>query len=85
MSRVGVVVVLGGQREIRTAYLTAGQAQSLKGLWAGDLVDQVKVDIQQVRGAVGSLGHDVVLPHLLSEGLSHRDTSFHEVSDCMKP
>ncbi len=45
-------MVLGRDGQIGAAQTTAGQAQALEGLGAGDLVDQVKVDVDQVGLAV---------------------------------
>ena len=68
----GRVVVLGGDRQVGTTHRAPGQTQPLEGLGAGDLVDQVKVDVQQVGGAVATLGHHMIAPDLLSESHSHR-------------
>ena len=48
----GDVVVLGGDREVGAADRAAGEAQAVERLRAGDLVDEVEVDVQQV-GLVG--------------------------------
>ena len=48
------VVVLGGDGEVRTSYGAAGGAQAVEGLRAGHLVDQVQVDVEQVRLVVGA-------------------------------
>ena len=42
------VVVLGGDREIRSAHRASGQPQPVEGLRAGDLVDEVQIDVDQV-------------------------------------
>ena len=61
------VVVLGGQREIGPAHRPPGQAQAVERLRAGHLMDEVQVDIEQIRLAVG-LAHDVCVPHLFGQG-----------------
>ena len=48
MSTVGHVVVLGGDRQIGPAHRPAGQPQSVEGLRAGHLVDEMQVDVDQV-------------------------------------
>ena len=50
--------------------LAAGEPQPVEGLRAGDLVDQVQVDVQQVRS-----GHLVGLPDLLEHRLWHGQRS----------
>ena len=66
------VVVLGGDRQIGPVHRPAGQPQSVEGLRAGHLVDEVQVDVDQVRLPRGTLAgagdDDVVAPHLLGEG-----------------
>ena len=48
---------------IRPAHLAARQAQPLKGLRRGDLVQQLQVDVQHRRLAL-RLNHHVLLPDL---------------------
>ena len=66
------VVVLGCDREVWTAQLTASQAKTFEGLRRGELVNEVKVDVEQVRAAVKAFaftpGYDVVFPHLFCQG-----------------
>ena len=50
------VVVLGGQGEVGTAHLPSGEPQAVEGLRAGDLVDEVEVDVEQVGLARASTG-----------------------------
>src|SRR3954447_360788 len=64
------VVVLGGDGEVGTSYDATGRAQPVEGLWAGDLVDQVQVDVEQVRLVVGG-AHEVGVPDLLRESPAH--------------
>ena len=64
------VVVLGGQRQIGSADRAAGQAQSVEGLRAGDLVHEMQVDVEQV--GLGPAGPDeMVVPELLGQGAAH--------------
>ena len=68
MSAVGtlwssVAMVSSGRRT-----RAARQAQAVERLRAGDLVDEVEVDVEQV-GLARRRAHDVALPHLLRQGL----------------
>jgi hypothetical protein len=65
------VVVLGGQGEIGAPNLATGQSEAVERLGAGHLVEQVEVDIEEVRLAV-STSHDVGVPHLLRQRSWHR-------------
>jgi flp pilus assembly protein tadG len=76
----GGVVVLGGQSQVRAANSTARQTQPLEGLGAGNLVNEVEIDVEQVGGSFRALRDDMVPPDLLGEGHSHRCTSFLEKS-----
>src|SRR5659263_560612 len=67
----GGVVVLGRDREVRPPHTAPGEAETLEGLGAGDLVDEVQVDVEQVRFTVHAVVHDVLLPHLLGECAAH--------------
>ena len=75
------VVVLGGQGEVRAADRPAGLAKAVERLRAGHLVDQVEVDEEQIRLALGR-PDDVVVPDLLAQRLAHDPTalSFASVS-----
>ena len=68
------VVVFGGHGEIRPAHLSTGEPQPVERLRAGDLVDEVQVDVEQV-GFVGCRVHHVALPELLGEGSRGRHES----------
>ena len=61
----GGVVVGGGERAVGPADSATGEAQPVEGLRAGDLVDEVQIDVDQ---AVGDL---VGLPDLLEQRLWH--------------
>ena len=63
----GGVVVFGRDGEVRPANNATGLAKAIKGLWAGDFVNQVKVNVEQVGFALGAAGHKVVIPQLLGE------------------
>ncbi len=64
----GDVVVLGAKGQVGTTYGPPGLTQTVEGLGAGDLVDKVEVDVDQVRLAGSALCHDMVVPHFLGEG-----------------
>ena len=74
------VVVGDRHRRIGTAHLAAGELQPLEGLRRRDLVDQVKVDIDQV-GAFALRGDDVVVPDLV-EQRARRGHGFLTPRDC---
>ena len=66
------VVVLGRQREIGTANRPVVRVpQTVEGLRAGDLVDEVEVDVEQVRLAL-RMPDNVIRPYLLCQRASHR-------------
>ena len=65
----GRVVVLGGEREVGPAHRAPGQPQPVERLRAGHLVQQVQVDVEQIRFTVGR-SDDVGVPDLLGEGPS---------------
>ena len=70
MSSVGtlwsaVATVRSGRRT-----RAAGQPDAVEGLRAGDLVDEVEVDVEQV-GLAGCAAHHVAVPDLLGERLGH--------------
>jgi hypothetical protein len=60
------VVVLGGDGQVGAAHLAAGRAQSVERLRAGDLVQEVKVDVEQVGLALRAT-HHVGVPDFLGE------------------
>ena len=62
---VGRVVVGGRERAVGPADRAPGQAQAVEGLRAGDLVDEVQVDVEQ------AVGHLVGLPDLVEQRLWH--------------
>jgi DNA-binding IclR family transcriptional regulator len=68
------VVVLCCQREIRTANGPTGLPQTIEGLRAGHLVNEMQIDEEQV-GLTVSGSYDVVVPHLLAQCLAHGDWS----------
>ena len=68
---VGGRVVIGrGDHGAHAPDLAAGFAQALVGLWAGDLVCEVTVDVQD-RCAIFFGVHDVLVPKLVVECASH--------------
>ncbi|KAI3480557.1 hypothetical protein L1887_57276 [Cichorium endivia] len=50
----GDVVVYSGEGAVGPAHLATGVAETLEGLWGGDLVDEVAVDVEEA-GAIGLL------------------------------
>src|SRR3954454_9283234 len=69
----GDVVVLGGDGEVRTSYDAVGLTQAVERLGAGDLVDQVQVDVEQVGLVVGG-AYDVRVPDLFRQSATHDDS-----------
>ena len=63
----GDVVVDGGEGAVGAAELAAGQAEAVEGLRAGDLVDEMEVDVED-RGFACGLGYEVLLPDFFEEG-----------------
>ena len=61
------VVVDDGEGALGLADLAVGQAQALEGLRAGDLVNEMAVDIEEA-GAVLLLGDEMLVPDLVVEG-----------------
>jgi len=64
----GDPVIDGGQGQIGPANRAPRQGQRFEGLRGGDLVDQVKVDVQQVGLAAAPGDHHMVVPHLVEQG-----------------
>ncbi len=67
----GHVVVLGGDRQVGTTDAPPGQPQAVERLRARHLVDEVQVDVEQVRLVAGPLAHDVRVPQLLGQRPAH--------------
>ena len=67
----GHVVVFSGKRQIGAVHRASGQAQTVEGLRAGDLVHQMQVDIDQVGTRALPGDHNVVVPNLLGHGARH--------------
>ena len=61
----GHVVILRGQVQLGVPQRAAGEPQPIERLRAGDLVEELEVDVQKVRFARSAGAHDVVAPHLL--------------------
>ncbi len=62
-------VIHRGNRLVRVADLQAALAQHRKCLRRRDFMHQMKVNVQHRRGILGLRTHDVVIPHLLKQGL----------------
>ena len=61
--RRGNTVVLGGDGEIGPVHRAPGQPQTVERLRAGDLVDEVQVDVDEIGGTVFAFDDQVVVPH----------------------
>src|SRR5262249_31193126 len=66
----GDVVVLRRQRQVGTAYAATCEPEPVERLGRGDLVDQVEVDVEQVRLPLGRT-HHLLVPDLLGQGPPH--------------
>jgi hypothetical protein len=66
----GDVVVLGREREVGAAHGSPRQAESVEGLRAGHLMEEVEVDVEEV-GLPLPPAYDVGLPHLLGQRSGH--------------
>ncbi len=64
--RGGDVVIGGREGEVRSPHRAAGETQAVEGLRRGDLMDEMEVDVQEVRLAIGSVD-DVPVPDLPRE------------------
>ena len=62
----GDVVVDRGDGAVGAAELAAGHAEAVEGLRAGDLVDEVQVDVED-RGFACGFGDEVLLPDFFEE------------------
>ena len=63
----GDVVVHGRDAAVGAAYGAAGKTQSLEGLRASDLVDEMEVDVDE-RGFASGFGDYVLVPDFFEEG-----------------
>jgi hypothetical protein len=63
-------VILCCEREIGTANAPTGLPQTIEGLRAGHLVNEMQINEKQV-GFTLCGSHDVVIPHLLAQCLAH--------------
>ena len=64
------VVIHRRERQIRPPDLPAGEPKAVESLGRGDLVDQVQIDEEDGRLALG-LGHEMPLPDALEQRLRH--------------
>jgi len=64
------VVVHGREGQFGAANFAAGHAQSFEGLRAGDLVDEVAVDVEQDRSVIEGFD-DVAVPEFFKKRFSH--------------
>jgi len=71
------------QSEVGPPELAPGEAQRLERLRAGDLVEQVAVDVEEA-GAAGRLLDQVAVPDLLEEGASARRHVLLPVIRCLE-
>ncbi len=73
------VVVFGGDGQVGAPHLAAGRPQPVERLRAGHLVQQVKVDIEQV-GLALRAAHHVGVPDFLGERTAHHALSLQVAS-----
>ena len=64
------VVVLGRNREVGSAHTSTAQPEAVERLRAGDLVDEVEVDVEQFWLTLGGV-NEMAVPHFFWQGLSH--------------
>jgi hypothetical protein len=64
----GDVVIDRGDGAISPAEFAAGHAEAVEGLRAGDLVDEVEIDVEDAGFACG-LGDEMLLPDFFEERL----------------
>lgn len=60
-------MVLGREMQLGVAHLAAGQTQAIKSLRAGNLMQELEVNIDQVRGAIFTWGYHVIAPYFLCQ------------------
>src|SRR5690606_20748464 len=70
----GRVVVFGRDGQVGAAQRASGHPQPVEGLGAGDLVEKVKVDVDEIGGAVFTLDDQMVIPDFLCQRLAHGAT-----------
>src|SRR5260370_389451 len=72
-------------RRVEPAHLAAGELQPFEGLRCGDLLDQVKIDVDQV-SAFALRGDDMALPDLVEEGArrGHDGTPLFWIGACRR-
>ena len=63
-------MVLGRERQVGPADGATGEAEPVEGLGAGDLVEEVEVDVEEVGLPLGATD-DVCVPDLLGECPCH--------------
>src|SRR3981081_4221312 len=64
----GDVVIDCRDGAVGAAQFAAGHTEAVEGLWAGDLVDEVQIDIEDARFACG-FDDEVLLPDFFEERL----------------
>ena len=67
----GGVVIFGCDREIGATHLASSHAQTIKCLRAGHFMNQMQVDVEQVRGAIFPMYNYVISPDLLGQRSTH--------------
>ena len=63
-------MILGRDGEIGPANFSTAQSKAIKGLRARHFMDEMKVDVEQIRFTFCA-SHDVIGPNLLCHGLTH--------------
>ncbi len=77
-------VIDGGDRAMEIADLQTALAQPIEGLGAGDLMEQLQIDVKQ-GGLTIPLGDHVRIPELVVEGAWGHVRSFVGTTNCTNP
>ena len=67
----GGVVIFGCDCQIGATHLASSHAQTIKCLRAGHFMNQMQVDVEQVRGAIFPMYNYVISPDLLGQRSTH--------------
>src|SRR5208283_1071795 len=70
----GDIVVQRGERQVGPTHAPASQAETIKRLGAGHLMNEVAIDVKQRR--LGGRGHHMAIPYFLKQRLWHARSTF---------